>query len=180
MNETMKMRPKTLTALITFLEMTSRAPLRIAAPAGRDVAILRTRAIPLAFYRYLYSEVGRAHHWELRRRMDDKVLSSIVHSPTTRIDVLYVDGCPAGFSELDFSRLPQEVELAYFGLAADFTGQGLGKWFLASAVDSAWDFNPAKVSVHTNTLDHPRALPLYQKAGFVPVGRAQEEVEVWE
>ena len=27
------------------------------------------------------------------------------------------------------------------------------------------------VTVNTNSLDHPRALPLYQKAGFVPVRR---------
>ena len=30
--------------------------------------------------------------------------------------------------------------------------------------------------VHTNTLDHPRALPLYQKLGFVPY--AQEKAEI--
>ena len=30
---------------------------------------------------------------------------------------------------------------------------------------------PAGVTVNTNSLDHPRALPLYQKAGFVPVRR---------
>ncbi len=39
---------------------------------------------------------------------------------------------------------------------------------------------PAKVDVHTNRLDHPRALPLYQKMGFVPVGRGEEQVEAWE
>jgi hypothetical protein len=27
------------------------------------------------------------------------------------------------------------------------------------------------MTVNTNSLDHPRALPLYQKAGFVPVRR---------
>ena len=30
---------------------------------------------------------------------------------------------------------------------------------------------PRRVTVNTNSLDHPRALPLYQKAGFVPVRR---------
>ena len=36
----------------------------------------------------------------------------------------------------------------------------------------AWDRpGAARVTVNTNSLDHPRALPLYQKAGFVPVRR---------
>ena len=30
---------------------------------------------------------------------------------------------------------------------------------------------PGSVTVNTNSLDHPRALPLYQKAGFAPVRR---------
>ena len=29
----------------------------------------------------------------------------------------------------------------------------------------------SSVTVSTNSLDHPRALPLYQKAGFSPVRR---------
>ena len=36
----------------------------------------------------------------------------------------------------------------------------------------AWDRpGTRRVTVNTNTLDHPRALPLYQKAGFAPVRR---------
>ncbi len=176
----MSTKSKKLTAHITFLEMRARPSMRHHAPSGRALALLRTKAMPLAFYRYLYSEVGRLHHWMMRRRLNDWELSAIIHADTTRIDVLYVDGCPAGFFELDSSRLPGEVELAYFGLTPDFTGQGLGKWFLASAVEAAWDRHPGFVSVHTNTLDHPRALALYQKVGFEPVGRGEEEVDAWE
>ena len=39
---------------------------------------------------------------------------------------------------------------------------------------------PAKITVHTNTLDHPAALPLYQKLGFVPVAVSEGDVEAWE
>jgi hypothetical protein len=35
------------------------------------------------------------------------------------------------------------------------------------------------VTIHTNTLDSPRALQLYQKMGFVPVGWSEEEVTPW-
>lgn len=45
-------------------------------------------------------------------------------------------------------------------------------FLLQTAVHGAWD-RPAtrRVTVNTNTLDHPRALRLYQKAGFEPVRR---------
>ena len=104
----------------------------------------------------------------------------IIHAETTQIDVLYADGCPAGFFERDSSGLPETVELAYFGLCPDYVGLGLGKWFLANAIESAWDKTPERVTVHTNSLDHAAALPLYQRLGFEPVGTAEETVEVWD
>ncbi len=169
-----------LTAIITYLEMTERPTHRPHLPVGPAVALFRARNMMPAFYRYLYREVGREHHWMLRRAMDDATLDAIINAETTRIDVLYVDGCPAGFFELDSSRLPRDVEIAYFGLIGKYTGMGLGKWLLGAAIDAAWDRQPQKVTVHTNSLDHPRALPLYQKMGFVPVGRSEEEVDAWE
>ncbi len=48
---------------------------------------------------------------------------------------------------------------------------------LQSAVDLAWDKGPRKLTVNTCTLDHPKALPLYQKLGFRPVRREDLEIE---
>jgi len=61
------------------------------------------------------------------------------------------------------------VELSYFGLMEHVLGMGLGKWFLLQALYLAWQNDPKKVTVTTNTLDHPRALQLYQRFGFSPV-----------
>ena len=36
-----------------------------------------------------------------------------------------------------------------------------------TAVESAWQRNPRRIWVHTCTYDHPRALGVYQRAGFV-------------
>jgi hypothetical protein len=36
--------------------------------------------------------------------------------------------------------------------------------------------SPTFVTVQTCTLDHPAALPLYQKLGFSPVGQSRELV----
>ena len=91
------------------------------------------------------------------------------------IRVLYLDGAPAGFFDLR-SHLPDWVEIAYFGMMEHAMGQGLGRWFLGAAIEAAWSQGPTRVAVQTCTLDHPAALPLYQKLGFSPVGQKKEVV----
>ena len=89
--------------------------------------------------------------------------------------MLYLDGAPAGFFDLK-PHLPDDVELAYFGMMEQAIGQGIGRWFLGAAIEAAWRTGPKTVTVQTCTLDHPAALPLYQKLGFSPVGQKREMV----
>lgn len=173
------MTKKTFSARVTHLEMRSRPGQRVPVPLGPKLAIMRAEAIPLHFYRYLYEQVGKPHHWLLRRHIADAELAEAIHNEDTQIEVLYVDGCPAGFYELDLQALPESVEIRYFGLAPEFQGRGLSKFFLSSAIFAAWEHEPQKVAIHTNTLDSPRALILYQKLGFVAVAWSQEDVEAW-
>lgn len=168
-----------LSARITHLEMLAPPAHRVQMPMGPTLAVLRATVMPVAFYRYLYEQVGKAHHWLMRRNMPDARLSELIHAETTEIKVLYVDGSPAGFFELDLSRLPVEAEVTYFGLTPDFQGRGLAKFFLSEAVFSCWSRNPARVVIHTNTLDSPRALQLYQRMGFSPYAWSQEDVVPW-
>jgi GNAT superfamily N-acetyltransferase len=110
--------------------------------------------------------VGRDYCWVDRNLMPDEDLRRIIQDPGVEVYVLSVAGAPAGYAELD-RRQPGEIELAYFGLFPDFVGRGLGKFFLAWAVERAWSHGPRRVWVHTCDLDHPAALPNYLKAGFV-------------
>jgi hypothetical protein len=84
---------------------------------------------------------------------------------------------PAGYFELD-GRNGEEIWLAYFGIIPEFRGRGLGKWLLSEALAAAWLKEPERVRVETCTLDDPRALPLYQRMGFVPYERRQKVMEV--
>ena len=59
-----------------------------------------------------------------------------------------------------------EIELAYFGLFAEFRRQGLGSYLLDWAIQQALSYQPERLWVHTCELDHPAALPTYLKAGF--------------
>jgi GNAT superfamily N-acetyltransferase len=164
---------------ITKLEMTAkpaglRPHLRHDQDNGR-VMLLKVKRPPVHFYRYLYETVGKAHHWVERTRMSDEALMKIVQDERVEIYVLYCEGAPAGYAELDFRKAP-DAELAYFGLIEDFLGRGLGSFLLSTAIDTAWTRPIERLWVHTNTLDHPRALPLYQKMGFTPY--AQEKTEI--
>lgn len=172
-------RPPALTARVTHLDMVAPPAHRVPMPMGPRLAVLRATDMPPAFYRYLYEQVGRAHHWLLRRDMADGELAALIHAASAEIQVLYVDGSPAGFFELDLSRLPGQIEIIYFGLTPDFQGRGLGRFFLSEAVFAAWAHQPQRLVIHTNTLDSPRALQLYQRAGFSPYAFSEEAVEPW-
>ena len=158
----------TLDCTITYLEMTER-PARPPAvlPGGVYAALLRAREPSNRFYRFLYDTVGEPWLWYERRAMDDETLAAVIQDEKVEIYVLYVEGQPAGYAELD-RRAEPDIELAYFGLLPDFIGRGLGAYLLTSALEIAWNTEPARVWVHTNTLDHAGALPLYQKCGFKP------------
>ena len=164
---------------ITKLEMLGRPPglrpqLRREHDNGR-VVLLKVKQPPVHFYRYLYETVGRAYVWVERTRMSDEALAAIVQDERVELYVLYCEGAPAGYAELDFRKMPN-AELAYFGLIADFIGRGLGGFLLATAIDIAWTKPIERLWVHTNTLDHPRALPLYQQMGFVPYAQTKTEI----
>lgn len=162
---------------VTFLEMKGKpSVLPPPQPSGK-VAILRAAKPPVHFYRYLYNTIGEPYHWVDRRRMSDAELGELVQCPEIELFVLYVDGCPAGMAELDF-RQPKVGLLAYFGLLPDFIGKRLGSYFLYQAVYNAWAHPIITLLVNTCTLDHPRALPLYQRMGFSVYSREERRVEL--
>ncbi|MCX8997547.1 3-mercaptopyruvate sulfurtransferase [Rhizobiaceae bacterium BDR2-2] len=156
-----------LKAHVTLLEMTAPPKASLAVPVNIQTALIRATNIPLPFYRFLYTQVGMRYHWHERLRMSDIELKSVLDDPKTSVTVLHVNGAPAGYFEL-FQKSDEVVELAYFGLFEHAIGLGVGKWFLLQALYAAWALDPQKVTVSTNTLDHPRALQLYQRYGFEP------------
>jgi thiosulfate/3-mercaptopyruvate sulfurtransferase len=171
----MAKKPVPLTTRITSLEMTAPPKTSLAVPVNLQTAIMRTSEIPLHFYRYLYRQVGKRWNWFERLWLGDEELAAIIHASNVSVTVLYVDGAPAGFYELA-QKGDGVVELSYFGLFERALGLGIGKWFLLQALYSAWQDNPEKITVTTNTLDHPRALQLYQMMGFSPVATSEAVV----
>ena len=154
----------TVAVRVYYLEMLS--PPATCSPAPREgLTVIHAKKPTVAYYRFLYNAVGKDYHWYTRGRLPDAELAASLSDPLNEIHALHVDGTPAGFAELD--RRTEEIELVQFGLMGEFIGQGLGKYFLQWTIDRVWSYQPRRFWLHTCSLDHPRALPNYQKAGFV-------------
>ena len=147
-----------LEVVVTYLEMSHRPDRSPAPHRGEEkLALMRVERPALSFYRYLYNTVGAPWLWYERRLMDDDTLCDLVHHPKVEIYILYVDGNPVGFVELD-CRTARDVEIVFLGLLPEFIGRGLGRYLLDWAVDKAWDKEPDRVWLHTCNLDHPHAI----------------------
>ncbi len=158
--------------IVTYLEMTARPALPQVVPKARNHALMGAHDITVGFYRYLYDAVGRPWYWTDRKKLSDEELAAIIQDQAVEIYVLYVGGAPAGFYELD-ARDESTVELAYFGIMPNYIGMGLGPYLLVQAIEMMWQKEPERVIVNTCTLDHPKALPLYQRMGFHPYDRRE-------
>ena len=166
-----------LKATVTYLEMTS-------GPAGHPpprpllkTAILKAEEPPVHFYRYLYETVGRDYAWIERRLWSDDEIAALLTDENIALYVLYIAGVPAGFVELDY-REQGVGQIAYFGLVPQFIGRRIGPWFLYQAVELAWQQPINVLRVSTCTRDHRKALPTYQRGGFVAYARGEKEITV--
>ena len=117
----MAARPKALDTIITWLEMTVPPAKRYQLPLGVNAAILHAEKPQLSFYRFLQFQVGYPWNWETRLRLDDKTLTAAIHTDTTEVYVLYLDGAPAGFYEVNRAD-PAVSDLAFFGLMPHAAG----------------------------------------------------------
>lgn len=158
--------------VVTFLAMDERPRAPVPArPINQNIALLAAENPPTDYFLYLYQTVGDAYEWTDWLRRPREEAQDFVGNSEVSLYTLMVDGWPGGFFMLD-SRDHGTCDLSYFGLVPQAIGRGLGQWFLATAVETGWDHpQTERMTVNTNTLDHPRALGLYQKIGFQPVRR---------
>lgn len=155
---------------ITYLEMD--APPTWPHPSAPDVpglALIRAEDAPPRWFLHLYRSVGAEYEWTDWLEKTDEDVAAFVGDPAVTIYSLLWKGWSAGFFMLD-RRERGVCDLAYFGLTPEAQGLHLGGWLLRTAILTAWEGDGVeRVTVNTCTLDHPRALPLYQKMGFAPV-----------
>ncbi len=170
---------ETLQVVVTHMEMDAppkRAP--FVQPRG-SLALLHAKKPPPSFYRYLYTAVGGPWLWAGRLALTDEQLRDLLDSADMSLRVLYVDGVPAGFAELDLSGLVsrQRVRLRHIGLLPGFIGHGYGRYLLTWVVDAAWQLKPEVIETSVRSLDHPNGVALLQQQGFSVVGQEVEDID---
>jgi len=182
--------PGKIAAVVTYLEMRERpvaaetnshvSQMRRDPSAGSGQAMghpqVRSRRIEnpgLDWYRKRYRRAGGPWLWFSRLEMSDEQLASVLRRATTEVFMAEHELDEIGIAELDRSDA-QNVEITTFALFAEWQGRGLGQRFMAEVLARAWSGDPARVWLHTCTLDGPGALAFYLKCGFRAYKRAIE------
>lgn len=162
---------------VTWLEMDARSPEPRRTPPLDGLSLIRAVNPTTHFFRYLYDAVGAAYEWTDLHDWTQAEIAAFAQDDAMHLNVAYLNGTPIGFVMVDLRAHPV-ADIAYFGLMPDYTGLRLGPWLLLEGIHDAWDAGIDRLTVNTCTLDHPAALPLYVKLGFVPVRHEEREREV--
>jgi GNAT superfamily N-acetyltransferase len=117
-------------------------------------------------YLSLYKRVGECWGWTGRLLLTPESLSEKLNSQANEVWLFNIGGIVRGFFEIDRSE-KGKAEIVYFGLLPEMIGKGFGKIFLETAIAIASGVNGDNVWLHTCEYDHPKALEIYLKAGFV-------------
>jgi ribosomal protein S18 acetylase RimI-like enzyme len=147
-----------------YLEMTDAAELRPKRCEDPQFRVDEAAVKQWRFNRFLYAFIGRQWEWTDKLSWSDEQWCHYVSSEHLHTFVASYGGSLAGYFEL--RQHEGDVEIAYFGLAPEFIGRGLGGALLTRALEEAWRLNPGRVWVHTCTLDHEAALANYTARGM--------------
>lgn len=168
-------REERITADVTMLEMLTPPNLNLLWPI-QGLSFIEIPEPEINQYRALYHAVGDEHYWVNRKRLTDLQLSALLYHPENYVTQLWKGDECIGFTEYHARHFPQ-IEIVFVGLVASETGKGLGRAMLSHTLQKIWDRNPSRVIIETNTLDHPSALPLYQKIGFRPYNQKRVSIK---
>lgn len=167
----------TVSVTRTYLELKAPSELVDAARPPRGARIEPVVDCPPTFFRWLYTTVGGPWHWRDRLGWDETAIRAHLAQPSVLLRVLYVEGAPAGYYELN-RHADGSIEIKYIGLVPERIGRGLGGFLVAEAAREAWALGASRVLLDTCTLDGPAALPNYLKRGFVPYRTMEYTVDL--
>ena len=167
-----------LEVTVTDLAMTRAPHFRVVPCPPGKLALLLAEGITVSYYRYLYNIIGERWFWWERRAIDDGALEAIITHEQVEIYILYIDGVPGGFAEIDYTKFDQEslVDIAVLGLVPAYMGKGYGLYLANWIVDGIWQREPKRLTARVTSFDHPRAAGLLQQVGFTPVSQYVEMI----
>ena len=155
-----------MTEPVTTWSLQMLAPEELLAACRQPALEARECEIPQwELNRFLYQLVGAPWQWHAKLDWSDEQWRSWAENPDLRTWIGWHSGTIAGYYELH-RQAGGDVEIAYFGLAPRFVGQGLGGDLLGRSITDAWTWGAQRVWVHTCSLDHPSALANYKARGL--------------
>ena len=159
--------PGAIEVLTWSLEMRDAGDVRLEARIADPPLLLEARRPAPELSAFFYGLVGAAPSWTDRAAWTTEQWRGWVDRPQLHLVTAWDNGAPAGYYELE-QQADGDVELAYFGLAPEVRGRGLGGWLLARALRHAWRLpGTRRVGVHTCSLDSPAAVHNYESRGMV-------------
>lgn len=155
------MSPTTLR--VSYLELTRPPP-----PPSDHVGaeLIAAEKLTVDDYLTLYRQVGEPLRWDQRLKMPRAELVPLLSSIRSQIYVLR-DATTQPIGLCEFERTLPDIELKNFGLIPSAQGRGLGSFLLQTALHAEWQLRPRRIWLHTDNWDHPAAVKLYERAGFV-------------
>lgn len=164
---------------ITYLQMLDSGSVPEVPELPTGVRIEQAHHVTPELLRWFYGVVGGPYRWYERLGWSREQWQEELDAEGSEVWVLYLDGTPAGYCQLsaDLKTSDQgahtETEILYFGLMDWAQGRGLGRLFLETMIQRAWDL-PARhhlpevnrVWVHTCNLDGAYALDNYRARGL--------------
>lgn len=154
----------TMSSKVYYLQQLSLSQLS-AKPMNEHLSVQEIIEQQAQKSREFYIAVGQNWQWNDKLAWSEQQWLDYIESNQLRTFGAYIKGLLAGYFELH-KHSDNSVEIAYFGLTADYLGQGLGGDLLTRCLQTAWQWQANKVWVHTCDLDHPSALANYQARGM--------------
>jgi GNAT superfamily N-acetyltransferase len=147
---------------VTYLEL--REP-PAATTGGAGAQGIELETLTLESYLDLYRRVGAPYRWDSRLKMERSALESLLLGGELHIYLARVQGAAIGFCEFNRAAFPV-IELKNFGLVPEAQGRGIGPRLLGTSLQREWESGARRIWLHTDTWDHPAAVPVYERAGF--------------
>jgi len=157
--------------VVTCLEMTSPTQLVRGRLPPAPLEMEEVGPDAASVVRSIYVRIGTPLGWRGRMAWSDTQWEEELSRQGVGAWVARVDGEIAGLVELE-TEPAGDVGIVVFGLVPELVGKGFGGGFLTLATELAWNVTslggrPTKrVWVQTSSVDHPHALPNYERRGF--------------
>jgi GNAT superfamily N-acetyltransferase len=164
---------------VTYLEMTSPDQLVPGRPSPASIEMERVGPTSASLLASTYARIGTPYNWT---SLPEAQWEEGLARPGAQAWVARVRGEVAGMAAMKAQG--GDVEIVVAGLIPEFVGSGFGGHLVTLATRLAWKAEhpdgglTRRVWLHTSSLDHPHALPNYQRRGFRVLATETEQKEV--